>query len=386
MGAARLRLPPIYALTDRAASGVADPVALARRLFALGVRALQLREKAMPERDLLSAAEAIAGLARELRAPFFVNDRADVARLCGAGVHLGDEDLSASEARNVLGPDGLIGVSTHDPEEARRAFEEGVADYVAFGPVFESATKTARPARGLEALARAASFRDRPLVAIGGITVERLDAVWDAGADSAAMIGGLYAGGRLEDNVRAALDCARRRSARRRVYLVGFMAAGKTTVGRRVAERLGWPFVDLDDEIEKKTGRTVRALFEEFGEPVFRERETTFLAATEAFPQAVVATGGGSFPREENRQLVARLGTAVFLDVSLDTVHKRLKGKTDRPLFVSEMQLSELFAARAPFYRMAPVAVRLGGAETVEESADRVLAALDDFERNPIGK
>jgi len=72
--------------------------------------------------------------------------------------------------------------------------------------------------------------------------------------------------------------------------------------------------------------------------------------------------------------------------VSLDTVRMRLKGKTDRPLFVSESQLSELFAARAPFYRMAPVAVRLGGAETIEESSDRVLAALDDFERNPIGK
>ena len=386
MRAARLHLPPVYALTDRAASGVADPVALSRRLFALGIRALQLREKALPDPELLSASEAIAGLAQDLRALFFVNDRVDVARLCGAGVHLGDEDLPAAVAREILGPDALVGVSTHDPEEAHRAFEEGVADYVAFGPVFESSTKTSRPARGLEALARAASFRDRPLVAIGGITVDRLEAVWDAGADSAAMIGGLYADGRLEDNVRAALDLARRRRTARSVYLVGFMAAGKTTVGRRVAERLGWPFVDLDDEIEKKSGRTVRALFEAFGEESFRERETAFLAATEALPHAVVATGGGSFPREENRRLIARFGTAVFLDVGLETVRMRLKGKTDRPLFVSEAQLSELFAARTPFYRMAPVAVRLGGAETVEESADRVLAALDDFERHPIGK
>lgn len=299
MPAARLLLPPVYALTDRAASGVADPVALSRRLFALGVRALQLRDKAMPDRERLAAAEAIAGLARELRAPFFVNDRVDVARLCGAGVHLGDEDLSAADARAILGPDGLIGVSAHDPEEARRAFSDGVADYVAFGPVFDSSTKTSRPARGLEALARAASFRDRPLVAIGGITVDRLDAVWDAGADSAAMIGGLYAGGRLEDNVRAALDRARRRRLARRVYLVGFMAAGKTAVGRRVAERLGWPFVDLDDEIERKSGRTVRALFEDFGEAAFRERETAFLAATEALPRAVIATGRKLFPRGE---------------------------------------------------------------------------------------
>jgi thiamine-phosphate diphosphorylase len=384
--AARLRLPPVYALTDRAASGIADQVVLARRLFALGIRALQLREKALADRELLAAAEAIAGLARDVRAPFFVDDRVDIARLCGAGVHLGDEDLPAAEAREILGPEALVGVSTHDPDEARRAFEEDIADYVAFGPVFESSTKTSRPARGLEALARAAAFRDRPLVAIGGVTVDRLEAVWDAGADSAAMIGGLYAGGRLEDNVRAALDLARRRRMSRSVYLVGFMAAGKTTVGRRVAERLGWPFVDLDDEIEKKSGRTVRALFEEFGEESFRERETTFLAATETLAHSVVATGGGSYPREENRRLIARLGTPVFMDVGLETVRMRLKGKTDRPLFVNEAQLSELFAARTPFYRMAPVAVRLGGAETVEESADRVLAALDDFERNPIGK
>ena len=386
MRAATLRLPPVYALTDRAASGIADPVELSRRLFSLGIRALQLREKTMGDRQLLAAADAIAILARACGAEFVVNDRVDVARLSGAGVHLGDENIAPADARAILGPEGLLGVSTHDPEEARRAFEEASADYVAFGPVFESPTKTWRKARGLDALARAAEFRDRPLVAIGGITADRLDAVWDAGADSAAMIGGLYAGGRIEENVRAALDRARRRRPGRRVYLVGFMASGKTTLGRRVADRLGWPFVDLDDEIEKKSGRTVRALFEEFGEDAFRERESTFLAATETLPGAVIATGGGCFPREDNRRLVARLGTAVFLDVSLETVRTRLKGKTDRPLFVSEAQLSELFAARAPFYRMAPVAVRLGGAEAIEESADRVLAALDDFERNPIGK
>jgi thiamine-phosphate pyrophosphorylase len=378
-----LRLPLVYALTDAGASGVADPAELTRRLLDVGVRAVQLREKAMADPELLRAAEAIASLARAAGAAFLVNDRVDVARICGSGVHLGEEDLPPGAARSLLGPGAAIGVSTHDADAARRAFASE-ADYVAFGPVFASGTKTQRPALGLEALARAAGRKTRPLVAIGGITVERLDAVWDAGADSAAMIAGLYEGGRIEENARAALDRARRRRPRRRVYLVGFMAAGKTTIGRRVAERLGTPFVDLDEEIERTSGRTVRALFEESGEAAFRERESAFLAATESLPAAVVATGGGCFALEENRRRIARLGTAVFLDADFAAIRARLRGKTDRPLFVSEEQLAGLFAQRAPFYRMAPVSVRLGGSETIEQAADRVLTALDDNDRIPI--
>jgi thiamine-phosphate pyrophosphorylase len=379
-----LRLPPLYALTDRAVSGIADPVEVAARLLAVGVKALQLREKALPDRALLEAAEAIAPLARSARAAFFVNDRVDVARLAGAGVHLGEDDLPAAEARRVLGPGALVGVSTHDVPAAIRAFADPSADYVAFGPVFESATKASRPGRGLAELSRAAACKTRPLVAIGGITLDQLDAVWDAGADSAAMIGGLYAGGHVEENARAALDRARRRRTPRRIYVVGFMGAGKSTLGRRIAERLALPFVDLDDEIERTSGRTIRALFEESGEAAFREREAAFLAATESLPGAVIATGGGCFVQEENRRRVGRLGTAVHLDVPFETVRRRLKGKTDRPLFVSEEQLGALFAERAAFYRMAPVAVALGGVETVEQAADKVLTALDDFETIPV--
>ncbi len=271
-------------------------------------------------------------------------------------------------------------MSTHGVAAARRAFDDPSADYVAFGPVFDSSTKTGRPGLGLESLAAAAAGRSKPLVAIGGITPDRLDSVWDAGADSAAMIGGLLAGGRIEENARAALDRARRRRRPGRIYLIGFMASGKTTVGRRLAERLGLPFVDLDAEIERAAGRTIRALFEEFGEAAFRERESVFLAGTESLPGAVVATGGGSFGSEGNRRTIARLGTSVLLDVSLETVHGRLAGKTDRPLFQSVEQLAALFAERAPFYRMANVRVALSGAETVEQAADRVLMALEDRE------
>src|SRR5439155_4887232 len=94
-----LRLPPVYALTDAAASGVADPAVLAARLLEVGVRAVQLREKTMPDRDLLRAAGTIAPLARAAGAAFLVNDRVDVARVSGAGVHLGEDDLPAADAR-----------------------------------------------------------------------------------------------------------------------------------------------------------------------------------------------------------------------------------------------------------------------------------------------
>jgi thiamine-phosphate pyrophosphorylase len=309
-----------------------------------------VREKTLGDRDLLEAVEECARRGGEHRATVLVDDRVDVAMLAGVGVHLGEEDLPAEVARRLLAPGRPVGVSTHDRDAAFRAFADVACDYVAFGPVFESGTKPAagRP-RGVEALAEVARGKSKPLVAIGGITEERLDAVFDAGADSAAVIGALAAGGRLEENARRLLDRARRRSPPGRVYLVGFMGSGKTAVGRRVAERLGVPLVDVDSEIERTSGLTVRALFDAFGEPAFRERESAFLEGTNALPDAVVSAGGGSYVPERNRRAIDRLGTAVFLDVPFDAIRERLAGKTDRPLFASVDQAARLFAERVPF-------------------------------------
>jgi thiamine-phosphate diphosphorylase len=370
-----LILPAVYAITDRKVSGIDDHVEIARRLFGVGIRLLQVREKEMPDRELLAAVESVGRLARESGATVLVNDRVDLARLCGLGVHLGEEDLPARVARRLLVEGSLVGVSTHDVPAARRAFRDPGCDYVAFGPVFASGTKTARPPRGLDALAGVARIRTKPLVAIGGITAETLDAVLEAGADSAAMIGGLLAGGAIEENARRALDCARRRELTGRIYLVGFMGSGKTAIGRRIAERLGVAFVDLDAEIERTSGVTVRALFEASGEAAFRQRESVFLEATESLPRAVVATGGGCYAREGNRRAIARLGTAVFLDVPLPALLARLSGKTDRPLFTGPEQAARLHAEREPFYRMGSVPVPLTE-ESIEEAADRVLDAL----------
>jgi thiamine-phosphate diphosphorylase len=349
---------------------------IARRLLRVGIRWIQVREKELPDRALLSAVEQTAELARTDEATVLVNDRVDVARVAGVGVHLGEEDLAPALARELLLPGRPLGVSTHDPEAAGRAFEDPSPDYVAFGPVFESGTKPVRSARGLKELARVAAGKTRPLVAIGGITPERLESVWDAGADSAAMIGGLLAGGRIEQNARRALDRARHRSCGR-IYLVGFMGAGKTALGRRIAERLEVPFVDLDAEIERIAGVTVRAFFETQGEAAFRDRESAFLEGTASLDRVVVATGGGAFTREENRRTIDRLGASVFLEVPFTQLAARLSGKTDRPLFQSLEQARALLAEREPAYRLASVQVPLAGTEPIEEAADRVLCALD---------
>jgi thiamine-phosphate diphosphorylase len=372
-----LQLPPVYAITDRAASGIDDHGEIARRLFHVGIRLVQVREKEWPDGRLLSAVDSVAELARAHNAAVLVNDRVDIARVAVVGVHLGEEDLPPEQARGVLGPEALLGVSSHDPRAAGRAFAEGIADYIAFGPVFASGTKTGRPPRGLEALAEVARLKTRPLVALGGITAENAQAVFAAGADSIAVIGGLFQGGALEQNARALLDAARRGRAVGRIYLVGFSGAGKTSVGSRIAERLRVPFVDLDAEIERTSGRTIRALFESSGEEEFRRRETAFLEGTSSLPSAVIATGGGCFSRENNRQLIGRLGTAVFLRVPWETLLSRLSGKTDRPLFQSPAQARSLYAEREPFYKMAPIHVTLAE-ESIEEAADRVLAVLSD--------
>ncbi len=390
-----LILPPVYAITDRAVSGVSSHAEIARRLFAVGIRLVQVREKGTPltagsvespvpspesrppmaDRELLAEVEEVGRLGREGGRIVLVNDRVDIAMLAGVGVHLGDTDLPAEDARRLLPGGALIGISTHDLEAARLAFQNSSCDYVAFGPVFASGTKTGRSPRGVEALSGVARIKTKPLVAVGGITAETLGAVLDAGADSAAMIGGLLSGGAIEQHARRALDTARRRRFAGRLYLVGFMGSGKTAVGQRVAERLGVPFVDLDAEIERTAGRTVRAIFESSGEAAFRERESLFLQATESLPRAVVSTGGGCYAGEANRRTIERLGTAVFLDVPLPELTARLAGKTDRPLFSGPEQAARLYALREPFYRMAPVVVAIGKL-SIEEAADRVLDAI----------
>jgi len=159
-----------------------------------------------------------------------------------------------------------------------------------------------------------------------------------------------------------------------RVFLTGFMGAGKTVVGTRLAERLGIPFVDLDREIEERAGMGIRQIFETEGETAFRQLERETLRAVLAQPDAVVATGGGTFTFEANARLIGENGLSVFLNPPFATIVARIGalGKTDRPLFRDETQALTLYRERLPAYRRADVTMDIGAEEGPEEVAARI--------------
>lgn len=372
-----LRLSPVYAITDRRLAGRATAAELVRIFLDAGIRTIQIREKDLSGRGLLGEARTAKELLAARGGELIVNDRPDVARIVGCGVHLGEEDLPAREARRLLGEEITIGVSTHDQAAAALAFRSPEPDYVAFGPVFATAGKPGLAPLGLTALRAVAQAKSRPLVAIGGIRLEDLEAVWEAGADSAAMISALN-GPEPQERARAAMDAARRIRLPRKIWLVGFMGSGKTTVARVLARRLHLPALDLDSEIERASGKTVRAIFEAEGEAEFRRRERAFVEGAADLASGVFATGGGTFVSEENRSRILRSGVAVFLDVPFEVLAGRLAGKRDRPLFQDEAQARRLLEERLPFYKMASVHLQLSGGESPEDAAERVLQRLDE--------
>ena len=178
-----------------------NPRAIATACFAGGARILQLRVKSGSSAAFLDLAAAVVDDARPFDATVIVNDRADIARLSGAGgVHVGQDDLPPAEVRAIVGP-GLIGLSTHDVDQVADALASA-ADYLAAGPIFGTTTKdTGYEARGLDLVRRAAG-RGKPVVAIGGITRDRAAAVVAAGAASVAVITDLLADGDPEARTR----------------------------------------------------------------------------------------------------------------------------------------------------------------------------------------
>ncbi len=190
---ARSTQPGVYAVLDLEALGARqlDPIEVAEAMLEAGVAALQLRAKSLAIRPLVQLATTLAERTSARGIPFFVNDRLDVALAVGAGVHLGQSDFPLQRALGLAA--GLpVGVSTHDAAQLHEALAAGPA-YVAFGPVFATASKRdAEPVVGLHGLARAAAHaRPTPLVAIGGITLERAPEVVRAGATLVAAIAGL---------------------------------------------------------------------------------------------------------------------------------------------------------------------------------------------------
>ncbi len=147
------------------------------------------------------------------------------------------------------------------------------------------------------------------------------------------------------------------------IYLVGFMGSGKSTVGRALADELGWHFSDLDEEIEHREGMSIMSLFEQLGEPAFREIETTALRervhAVQGGRPQVVSLGGGAFLAEENRELAINNGVTVWLDCDLAMIERRISAQTHRPLARDPEHLRELFAARRSCYECADFRVEV---------------------------
>ncbi|HMM38424.1 MAG TPA: thiamine phosphate synthase [Desulfovibrio sp.] len=179
----------LYLVTDRPAClgrDLLDVVALAVRA---GTGVVQVREKSCQTREFVELARALKALLDPLGLPLIINDRVDVAlAVDAAGVHVGQKDMAASDARALIGPDKLLGLSVNTFEEARAA-ESLDVDYLGVGPIFPTATKAdAGPVFGVDNLARLRASTRRPLVAIGGIGADNAESVAAAGADGLAVV------------------------------------------------------------------------------------------------------------------------------------------------------------------------------------------------------
>jgi thiamine-phosphate diphosphorylase len=183
-----LRPAPLYAILDPDQTKGRQATTVLQQLLDGGARIIQLRVKSMTPRDFLELAHAARAQTGATGCQLIVNDRVDIALACAAdGVHLGQDDLPLAVGKKLMGQK-IVGISTHDVEQAREAERNG-ADYIGFGPMFGTTTKsTGYSARGIEMLKQIRAAVKIPIVAIGGINEQNVRQVWHAGADSAAII------------------------------------------------------------------------------------------------------------------------------------------------------------------------------------------------------
>lgn len=197
-------IPFLYPIidTDVCRARGLEPVSVARACLAGGAPVLQLRQKTGASAAFLELADSLVALARPRDATVIINDRADICRLSGAGgVHVGQDDLRPADVRKVAGDSIVVGLSTHDEQQIDEALGTE-ATYVAVGPVYGTLTKeTGYSARGIDLIRRAAG-RGKPVVAIGGITLDRVAELVDAGASGIAVITDLLTGNDPEARAR----------------------------------------------------------------------------------------------------------------------------------------------------------------------------------------
>jgi shikimate kinase len=146
------------------------------------------------------------------------------------------------------------------------------------------------------------------------------------------------------------------------IYLVGFMGAGKSSVGTILAQQIGWPFVDLDTVIEAGQGATIRKIFEQAGEPFFRQIERAALVEVARKEQAVIALGGGTFVQRPNFELIRKTrGATIWLDCPIEELWQRCSIMDNRPLFRDRESFFKLYEERLPYYRQAEFRIATGG-------------------------
>jgi thiamine-phosphate pyrophosphorylase len=178
------------------------------RVLREGVKWVQYRDKDSSRRELYREARKLSSILRDFDAVFVANDYPDIALAVEAdGVHLGQDDLPAGEARKILGRDKLVGVSTHNVEQAIDAEQDG-ADYIGFGPIFHTMTKDAGSPRGIDLLREVKRRVHIPVVAIGGITLDNVRSVLDTKADAVAVASAVLIGD-VEENTRRFMDIVR---------------------------------------------------------------------------------------------------------------------------------------------------------------------------------
>ena len=171
----------------------------------------------------------------------------------------------------------------------------------------------------------------------------------------------------------------------RPVVLIGLMGAGKSSVGRRLANALNVSFADSDTEVELAAGRSVPEIFQDLGEPAFRDGERRVIARLLAEVPGVLATGGGSFINEDTRALIMKNGISVWIDADLDTLWARVKSRPGRPLLETadpKATLAQLLQDRSPVYAMAELTVRSEPDQPHDAVVNRILAALMPSDRH----
>tara|TARA_B110000014_G_C19967325_1_gene500710 strand:+ start:109 stop:705 length:597 start_codon:yes stop_codon:yes gene_type:complete len=168
-------------------------------------------------------------------------------------------------------------------------------------------------------------------------------------------------------------------SNKNKIVLVGLMGAGKTSIGRRLAVRLGLPFSDADDEIEKAAGSSIEDIFERLGEENFREGERRVITRLLDGPPIVLATGGGAFMDPETRKVISENGVSIWLRSDLDTLVKRTSKRKNRPLLKNKNHrevLKQLIEVRYPIYQLADIIINSLDV-SAEETLHQVVKSLD---------